>query len=955
MTTEEEINLSECVNEVVCKYKKYLKIFHINAQSLNDSAHKDEFQRIFSDSEVDLIAVSETFFKCGYTFELPNYNVMSVSRNDRGGGGVAVFAHKSLSVKVLQTSDGESFKPEYILVEINLQSDRILFAAIYRPPKVGYMDAFVEDIVNFSTQYKYTIVCGDINARFGSNTCETKVILDCFAECNLEFLPFCDTYHVNNVSSNLDVIASNCNNLTLHYGQVAAPEFSNHDALFAVYNIMRPRIVKKFIVCRNYQNFSPESFYNDAELVPWYEIILLCDINNKVEYLNKLFIDLVDKHAPWHTVHVKRFRVPWFNKKILQMIGWRKKARSKFARTRTDADWQAFKKIRNEVKSEIKKAKVSYYNNLFSVNTSKQMWNAVKSLGLGKQKSVNDEIAVDVNDLNNHYLSVGATDSNNRLEKVISHYESMLPTVGDSFHFSHVYPEDIRKVVMSITSKAIGCDGISLSLLKICLEPLLPVLEHIFNYSMQTCVFPDVWKAANIKPIPKIKTPTQCKDYRPVSILNVLSKVFEKVVYSQTVQHLDKYSILNQMQSGFRRHHSTITALINVTDDIKKAMDEKQTTLLVLLDFSKAFDCVHHRLLLSKLKSIGFSKSVLMFFESYLSNRYQRVIVSENNMSDWGLIKSGVPQGSVLGPLLFAMYINDLPEVIRNLCRIHKYADDIELYIHFYDRDIDMAIETMNTCIDLVTNYTADHNLQINASKTQPIIIGARRIVNRLKTVDLPMVVVNDLQIPYCDSVCNLGVFLDQTLSWSVHVQNVIKKALSTLIQIRRNSTVLPALIRKRIVQSLVFPQLDYGSLIMSGMSQYLSVKMQRMQNACIRFVYDLRRDVHVTPYYKLSNLLKYADKRNLYMAIAVFKIMRSEKPPYLFNRFQHLSQVSQRCNRLHSKRLHVPKYRTETYNHSFTVTAAKLWNSYELYNHCDLSVFVLKKRLTDLLIQKYL
>jgi hypothetical protein len=555
-----------------------------------------------------------------------------------------------------------------------------------------------------------------------------------------------------------------------------------------------------------------------------------------------------------------------------------------------------------------------------------------------------------------YYLNVGtqnADDKVEEVEKMISSYESKLPPSRDLFTFSHVYPDVIRDAIRSITSKSVGCDGVSLSLLRLCLEPILPLLEHIFNFSLQTGVFPDIWKAAHIKPIPKVKNCTQPQDYRPISILCALSKVFEKLVYGQVLGYLDEHSILNHVQSGFRSHHSTITALINVTDDVKKAMDDRLSTLMVLLDFSKAFDCVHHRLLLAKLKSMGFSNSVLEFFGSYLCNRSQRVFVSDNLKSEWGIIKSGVPQGSVLGPLLFALYINDLPEAIKG-CSCHMYADDVDLYLHFKDKEVEPAVSHMNKCIENAVNFTSSHNLNINAGKTQPIIFGARRIVKRLNAADISKVVVNSIPVPYCEIVNNLGVSMDQTLSWNAQITKIARKALSSLIQIRRCSVQLPINIKKLVVQSLIFPQIEYGSILMSGISKQLSVKLQRIQNACIRFIYNVKRDVHITPYYRSNNLLKCREKRELYLAVTIYKIMKNKKPVYLYNRFKYVSEVNQRSTRLNLKCLHVPKYRTDMYGSSFTIKAASIWNHFKIYDYCTLSDSVFKKRITELLLKNY-
>jgi len=213
------------------------------------------------------------------------------------------------------------------------------------------------------------------------------------------------------------------------------------------------------------------------------------------------------------------------------------------------------------------------------------------------------------------------------------------------------------------------------------------------------------------------------KDYRPVSILCVLSKVLEKIVHEQMCEYVEQNDILSPLQSGFRKNYSTITALLKVTDDINKAMDNSKLTLLSLLDLSKAFDCVHHELLLTKLGALGFSRSVVNWFRSYLSNRLIRVLADGNFASDWLSVVTGVPQGSVLGPLLFILYLFDLPQVVKH-CSIHMYADDVQLYVHCTPLEFNVAVESITSDVDNLIDFFQRHNLILNVEKTQAILIG---------------------------------------------------------------------------------------------------------------------------------------------------------------------------------------------------------------------------------------
>jgi hypothetical protein len=254
-----------------------------------------------------------------------------------------------------------------------------------------------------------------------------------------------------------------------------------------------------------------------------------------------------------------------------------------------------------------------------------------------------------------------------------------------------VLPEDVINAIDSISSTAEGLDGISIIMLKKCLPEIVPVLCHILDCSLMHGVFPDMWKKAQVIPIPKLNVPVEPKDYRPVSILCVLAKVFEKIVHKQVSDYVSKHKLISNNQSGFRKGHNTTTTLIKVTDEIRKAIDDRKLTLLLLFDFSKAFDKVHHELLLVKLKSLGFSPPTLRWFLSYLTSRSQRVFIDQNLASDWACIVTGVPQGSVLGPLLYSLYVNDLPDIFVH-GNADLFADDLQYRIFFSLSDIGTAV-----------------------------------------------------------------------------------------------------------------------------------------------------------------------------------------------------------------------------------------------------------------------
>jgi hypothetical protein len=925
--------LSYYLKSISRRCQSFLKVAHINAQSLNDSSHFIEFNNVFSDSSFDIVAVSETFYNKSSNVDIPRYNVFYVNRKGRNGGGVAVYVSDRLTAKVLTTSDGELCKPEYILLEVHCETTKILVAAVYRPPKVGFMDTVVNDIYKFLPNYKYAVLMGDLNARFGSGSFETSNVEECLSMCNFTSIPYEPTYHTLLCDSTLDVIASNLNDLVVEYGQTVAPGFSNHDLIYAVFDLKVCPPARNVVSYRDFKKTDLDALKNDAEAISWQPVYDSHNVDDKVKVFNSILMELMDKHAPIRTISIKNSSAPWFTAEVKHMICIRDKARRKHLRTKDINDYETFRLLRNKTKQAIKSAKAKYFHDIFRCNKSpKEMWSHINNLSKNKNKKCGAPSGISPNDLNQHYLKVSTVSSENDLHQAIIHYESYPSKDSDPFYFKYVTPSDIWKAFNSIKSKAQGVDQLSVTFLKMCLVHITCVLEHIFNFCLQSSVFPSVWKMANILPIPKVPNPMNCKDFRPVSILCLLSKVLEKLVHSQISEYLNTHNLLNPLQSGFRPGHSTKTALLKVTDDIRLAIDKRKLVLAVLLDFSKAFDKVHHGLLLVKLKKIGFSQSVVNWFYAYLSERYQRVMSGDEYVSEWDVSETGVPQGSVLGPLLFLLYINDISDVL-SYCSYHLYADDLQIYLNFDFNTVEKAVFLVNLDLVNLLQYVAYHNLSLNVEKTQPIIYGSSKYLNRLREGHIPDIVIDGVGVPYKNEVNNLGITFDSSLSWTPQCIKMINNIFKTLSIVRRNFCYLPYNIRKKIVECMLFPIFDYSSVLLTDLSQTNQIKLQRAQNACVRFIVNIPKYAHITPAYTELHFLRLEQRRDLAISALMWNIFKSQSPMYLQSMFSNMSSSSVRTNRQSGETLIIPHHRTTRYGQSFCVTACRLWNKYKIYS----------------------
>ena len=371
-------------------------------------------------------------------------------------------------------------------------------------------------------------------------------------------------------------------------------------------------------------------------------------------------------------------------------------------------------------------------------------------------------------------------------------------------------------------------------------------MTSIINTCFTTETFPTPWKMAEVIPILKSGDHEKANNNRPISLLPILSKICEKAALNQFLPYLVSNDCLTTKQSGNKRFHSTETALIHTTDFILNAMDKKKTTAIVLLDMSKAFDSINHRILLNKLQDVGASNSALQWFHSYLSNRSQIVRI-HSVLSDPLPMVNGVPQGSILGPILFSIYINNLPKIPRS-CSTDCYVDDTKLYMCFPVQDYQSAITEINNDLIKVRNWCCDNLLLLNPNKTELILYGSRQIISKLP--DFQLSLLGKKLIP-AQTVKDLGVTFDKNFNFNEHILKTVSSCMSSLGQISRVKHVLKKELLVTVINSLVFSKLYYCSVVWSSITDRNVRKLQGIQNFAARIISGTRKYDHITPVLK--------------------------------------------------------------------------------------------------------
>ena len=366
------------------------------------------------------------------------------------------------------------------------------------------------------------------------------------------------------------------------------------------------------------------------------------------------------------------------------------------------------------------------------------------------------------------------------------------------FTIPHITPQKVEELLQHMPShKANGSDGLGAKILKAAAPAISMPLSRLINRCIDTGTFPSAWKSAKVTPIYKGQGSKEDKNnYRPISVLPLLSKIFEKHVHQALYSYMRSNNLLYNLQSGFRRSHSTETALVRLIDQLLLDMDKDQVSGLVFIDYKKAFDLIDHDILLSKLETYGVAPKELLLFKDYLKGRRQSVVI-DGVQSEYRLITHGVPQGSVLGPLLFIIFVNDLPHAVsRSIVDI--YADDTTLSTSAQVFDLPAIQQRLQDDINKIADWTSENRMVLNATKTKSLLVTGKRLEKKALDKDLK-ISCNGTEIEQVTSQKLLGVKLDSHLSFTEHIDGVCKKVsqrIAVLKKIKRN---LPLAERKLV------------------------------------------------------------------------------------------------------------------------------------------------------------
>lgn len=932
-----------------------ITLAHVNICSLRHKIH--DITKILhtpGPHKIHILAITETWLDSSIADTLVAIQNFTLYRRDRGtgrGGGICFYVHDSLHVT--STITAADIEVMYIrIAPPHKTSEGLVVGCVYRPPSstVSFWGQLEESIDQIAHSCKtQPLLLGDLNVN----------VLNPSQNPNYHHLKqLCDTVSLRNVITDPTRLPSNsCLDLALipkllpadvtlaGTGTQPMDGVTDHCLIFVSLHVSGPVYHRQLIWHKSVRKpavreVDPGTFGPDLVQALNSKDTADLSLDSLTEIWTTTVHEMLDKYCPLHTVSLTTHPPPppWSTPELTQLLRRRKHLHRKWKKHRDEHSRQEFRAVRRAGTLLSRRLRTSYYTKQFIAHqrNPRAHWQVLNRL------------------LGRHKLLQPLPVTTGSLTSVFSQqvHDPTRPKVIDLPHgplqemnfdcFKPISVTQVERLLMKVNPwKAMGSDEIPPVLLKRNVEHLAGTLHVIFNESLQTGIFPDHYRLAHICPVYKKGPRGDATNYRPISLLPTVSKVLERIVYEQLQEYIrSRPDILPAQQFAYRSHHSCEDALALCINSWQRSIDEGKVVALALLDLSKAFDCVNHIQLLTELFQCGIGGTALAWFESYLSGRRQCVKAPQSPLGTLYTCGRGVPQGSVLGPLLFTIYTRQLPTVLSR-CHCLLYADDTSLYIS--EKDQETAISNLEGDIGRVSKFLSEKRLCLNPAKTQFLVLRKPGVPPPARPL-----VINGSLVAGCQQAKYLGLVIDEHLTFKAQVDNVRKRVGSKLGALFRCRRLLTAYAKRAFYLSFIQSTIEYAcTSYVHCLHSTEYDALVRISKRALRIVFGYPYAAHTAPLLSKYKLLPITARFNLKLYVFVHRCIRGRANPLLQSIFCSrdacTSRTASQTRSQTSLGLVLPHVSTRYGLLSLSFLAADRWNA--LPSHIRMTAAVMQFR----------
>ena len=883
-----------------------------------------------------VLGISETWLEdinpthnidiAGYNFERLDRTWVKPDGDDKGGGvGIYIRNDFSYSVDNYKHLNVSSNDIEMMWTEIVRNGKKnVVVINLYRPPdgnKALFIEAFNSKLSVAKLRRKDVIIMGDFNFDYLNQTkVSTKLMKICINLQGMRQIIDVPTRSTEESETCIDWVITN----TMKKNCSVVRNWNISDHVLVGITLMDQYFVHERIQFegRTYRKYDAEIFKVCIQNADWGPYDDCANVTQRWDFILKLLSKELDKMCPMKVFKVNKARSPWVSDHILELIHDKDLALTKAKKSKSPGDWEIAKRLRNSTNKSIRKAKSKFIRDALEENKkdSKKFWKIINGILRGEKTNVNFNLRDKINDtpvecgdtpdfINDYFINIGPKLAQGYDEVWSYDGETVPMSIGDIV----TNEVEVIKLIKEIDiGKSSSIDGISARALKDCLSSIPDKIVTLFNCSLVEVGVPQPWKLGTVIPLQKEGDKTDVANLRPVTLLPVIGKLLEKIVNNRLMNYLETNELLDKNQGGFRSGHSTIDTVAYFTDSIYKGLNNREYTLSTLIDLKKAFDTVNHSILINKLEKLGVGGNLLKWIQDYLTNRKQRTFANGSTSRE-GDVLCGVPQGSILGPTLFLVYINDLKNVLKT-CDSYLYADDT--VVTLTGSDIAQLTMSMEEDLSLLNAWFRKNKLTLNTKKTNYIIFGMR---SRLKEIPNHRLLLAGTPIERCLSVKYLGIVLDQVLNFNMQAEVAFKKLVYKSYLTARLRDILDNVTMINIFKTMVLPHADYGDILYDVANKNTLDKLQIIQNKSLRKCLGLDHLYPTIATHQEARISKLQPRRQMHLC------------NFMFKQKNNMSIVNTReiYTRAHDALLFTTvKPKNQTCKKSVLYRGAMLWNS---------------------------